>query len=589
MTIACTTLSAPRSLLMLVGTLCACLTASAQVGELLWEESFDDLDNWIIETGNGNWGWGNGELEFYSPDNVEIVPIPGEPGNNGLRITARAESGPGIVDQWGNPLSFTSGRISSKSFVSIQYGMVEVRVRVPDLDMGGWPAIWMLGTSNLGWPANGEIDLMEMGWREEFRDLHDSHNGGNGLGNSTVNQVTGGNALWEVDGQAANLAWDPDDQYCRPYYRYDPPLTGEFMRYRLYWDDSSLRFVVVDGENEIDLYTEPFQFDADAEEFLQPFYMILNMAIGGQFTDAATAQEVSMPLPAELLVDYIHVYSWNGMGRVSLGPPTPESGRLGLYTETTPVTRTLVPGEDSEIYVWEGTLADGSDEPWEGENVLSWQTTGAGWFGAGIMSVQPLNLFDFGDGWLNFRIRIPANVSFRIGIIDGWGNQNYVDFPGNQTTWGLVRDGNWGQAQIPTSALRGQLIDLRMLSYGFVILEVNGAACNFALDDIYWDAGETAVQDPTPGQPIDFGLTGIQPNPFNPSTRIDFQLPAAGRIQLTVHDLQGRRLAVLADRVMPAGAHRVNWTPSTEASGMYFIRLESESGRVDLRKCLYVK
>jgi hypothetical protein len=54
--------------------------ASAQVGNLIWEESFDSLDNWIIESGNGSWGWGNGELQYYSADNVAIAEVPGEPG-----------------------------------------------------------------------------------------------------------------------------------------------------------------------------------------------------------------------------------------------------------------------------------------------------------------------------------------------------------------------------------------------------------------------------------------------------------------------------------------------------------------------------
>ncbi len=86
-------------------------------------------------------------------------------------------------------------------------------------------------------------------------------------------------------------------------------------------------------------------------------------------------------------------------------------------------------------------------------------------------------------------IKIPANISFKIGIIDAWGNQQYVDFPANQTTYGLVRNGEWGQATIPVEDIRGELIDLRMLSYEFVILEVNGASCEFALDDIYWEGG----------------------------------------------------------------------------------------------------
>ena len=93
-------------------------------------------------------------------------------------------------------MNYTSGKVVSKSKVSLQYGMIETRVRVPNLNLGGWPAVWMLGTSNWDWPRRGEIDIMEMGGKKIFRDLHDTHNGGNGLNNSTVNQTVGANAIF---------------------------------------------------------------------------------------------------------------------------------------------------------------------------------------------------------------------------------------------------------------------------------------------------------------------------------------------------------------------------------------------------------
>ena len=96
----------------------------AQIGEVIWEENFDNLNNWLIETGNGSWGWGNGELQYYSEGNVEISEIPNEPGNNGLHIIGKEESGSDIVDQWGNSLNYTSGKITSKSKISVQYGMI---------------------------------------------------------------------------------------------------------------------------------------------------------------------------------------------------------------------------------------------------------------------------------------------------------------------------------------------------------------------------------------------------------------------------------------------------------------------------------
>ena len=122
-----------KTILIIAAMILVSGAAQAQVGSLIWEEEFNNLDNWIKITGNGSWGWGNGELEFYKEENVAVAPVPGETGNNALLITAKQESGPGIVDQWGNPLNYTSGKVLSKSMVSVKYGMIETRMRVPNL------------------------------------------------------------------------------------------------------------------------------------------------------------------------------------------------------------------------------------------------------------------------------------------------------------------------------------------------------------------------------------------------------------------------------------------------------------------------
>jgi hypothetical protein len=436
--------------------------------------------------------------------------------------------------------------------------------------------------------------MMEMGAKQAFRDLHDEHNGGNGQDNSTVNESVGANAIFYSDDAvtpenpsgAASISWDPDDLYCRPYYSYSPSLIERFLTYRLYWDEDSLRFTVEDDGVEYDLYEDPFTIDEVSDEFRKPFYLIANLAIGGAFTDAynlgdpGSGEPVSMPFPAEMYVDYIRVYEWNGQGEVHLGPPTFESGVFGIYTDETPTTGELVPGVSSEIYVWEGTLIEGSIPPYEGDNVLSWQTAGAGWFGAGIMSMQPLNLFDFGEGHLKFRIHIPANVTFKIGIIDAWGNQSYVEFPAHQTTYGLVRDGGWGQASIPVSDIRGALIDLRMLSYAFVILEEQGTACEFALDDIYWDDGAITGVDGgevTSGRRLQ--LLSNAPNPFNAMTEIRFELPAAGTYDLAVCDVAGRRVTGFRG-IGVAGINTVRWDGRNDhgvnvGSGIYYCRVDA--------------
>ena len=573
-------------------------TINAQVGEIIWEEDFDNLDNWMKITGNGSWGWGNGELEFYQEENVEIAEVPDEPGNNALHITALEESGAGIVDQWGNPLSYTSGKVTTKAKIAIKYGVIETRVRVPDLDLGGWPAVWLLGMANYNWPRCGELDMMEMGSRQAFRDLHDEHNGGNGANNSTVNQVVGANAIFYKDDAvtpenpsgAASISWDPDDDYCRPYYNYDTPLNDRFLTYRIYWDDESIRFTVIDDSVEYDLYTDPFPIDSVSEEFQRPFYLIANLAIGGLFTDAdyigGSGAPVSMPFPAEMYVDYIKVMEWNEQGEVNVGPPYAHSGTFGIYTDNTQTDGSLEAGETSEIYVWEGTLTGGTIEPYEGENGISWTTTGMGWFGAGIMSIQPLNMSNFGEGHLKFMINIPANISFKIGIIDAWDNQEYVDFPANQTTYGLVRNGNWGQASIPISDIRGEFIDLRMMSYAFVILEVNGASCEFALDDIYWDGGETTsiIENEFGENPTKFSLQNNFPNPFNPITILRYDLPEQAQVTLTVYDLMGREVTQLVNTTREAGFKSVQWDATDSfgkpvSAGVYLYQIQAEDFR----------
>lgn len=591
----------PGLLLIVIFLILAIENGYSQIGPVIWEEDFDNLDNWISETGNGYWGWGNGELEFYKADNAIISEIPGEPGNNALHITAKEETGPDIVDQWGNPLNYTSARLNTKSKISVKYGVIETRVNIPDLDLGGWPAVWMLGTANYAWPRNGEIDMMEMGHKKAFRDLHDEHNGGNGLNNSTVNQMAGANAIFfsedaitpENPSGAASISWDPEDIYCRPYYNYTSPLNDRFLVYRIYWDQESIRFTVTDNGVEYDLFTDPFPVDSVSAEFQQPFYLIANLAVGGAFTDAyslgnpGSGAPVTMPFPAEMYVDYIKVMEWNGHGEVHVGPPNAETGTFGIFTDETPTNNGLVAGENAEIYVWEGTLATGTIPPYEGENGITWITTGMGWFGAGIMSIQPVNLLNFGDGNIKFMIKIPASVSFKIGIIDAWGNQSYVDFPASQTVYGLIRNGNWGQATIPVEDIRGELIDLRMLSYEFVILEVNGTACEFALDDIYWEGGITGIGDDENSEannPVGFSLQNSYPDPFISVTTIRYSIPETIHVELTVYDISGRIIKTLVNDTQDAGSYSVNWNGENEVSGLYFYKLKAGSFTA-VKKC----
>ena len=219
-------------------------------------------------------------------------------------------------------------------------------------------------------------------------------------------------------------------------------------------------------------------------------------------------------------------------------------------------------------------------------------TNGTGWFGAGIMSRQPVNLFDLGDGYLKFRIKIPANVTFKIGVIDAWTNQYYVELPANQTKYGLVRNGDWGQASIPVSELRGTAIDLRMLSYEFVILEEHGTACEFALDDIYWESGSVTGTETSSVAPRTAALLTNVPNPFRASTDLRFELPATDPYEITVFDAAGKRVTGFGG-IGRVGANAVRWNGRDDqgriaSPGVYYYRLTS-GGRSASRKVVLLK
>ena len=462
----------------------------AQVGEVLWEENFNTLDSdtWNVDVGDGCaqnlCGWGNQELQWYAEDNVSIEPVPGESGNNALVLEARKQAL--------NGKGFTSGKIQSNAKLAVQYGLIEVRMRVPDLRTGLWPAAWLLGTTSIAWPGKGEIDIMEMGHAQAERARQ-------GYPEVGMNSYVGSNLIFAADAAcsdgnpscAASTAFDVD--YNTPYVASEP-LNDRFVVYRLYWTSESIRFTITDQGTEYDLYASPFVIGEESTEFQQPFYLLFNMAVGGTFTDAATDGQVTASLPAKMYVDYVRVSKYNGEGEVfyeNINPP--ETGTLGVFTDETPTTNNLQAGASSEIFVW-NNLVEGTTAPFEGSEVIAWALDEPNeWFGGGIISRQARDMSNFADGNLRFTIKIPADVSFRIGITDNFTNQSFIEFPANQTKYGLVRNGEWGEVTIPISELKGELIALQSMQYLFAITSVDGAfpTSNFQLgiDDIYWEGG----------------------------------------------------------------------------------------------------
>jgi len=519
-----------------VTTFSVMVDSLAQVGQVLWEDNFDTIDSsvWNEDLGDGCniglCGWGNAELQWYSPNNVNIEAIPTEPGNNALVLEARDLSVGGR--------SFTSGKVTTENKLSVHYGLIEIRAKIPDLNTGLWPALWMLGTANVNWPAKGEIDIMEMGHKQSSR-------ASQGYPNADINSYVGANAIFSnADGSLGSIAYDVN--YNTPYVA-NSPLTDRFVIYRLYWEPTKIRFTLEDNGVEHDLYAAPLPFNSTGplSEFTQPFYLLMNLAVGGNFTDAATDAQITAPLPAKMFVDYVRVSEWNGYGSVETDYTAlqPESGTYGVYTETTSTTEDLEFGLDAEIYVWEGTLQSNNNctAP-DGSNVLAWQNTDTNtWFGAGIASLYGKNMSNYvQDGQLKFKIKIPADISFRIGITDNFTNESWLDFPANQTKYGLVRNGEWGEVSIPLIDFAG-LIAFQDIGYMFAISSLASDFPSYifdmCIDDIVWEETTQPICDLTVsinGLPPSIGLntpitlsgtpaggtfigTGVIFNAFNPS------------------------------------------------------------------------
>lgn len=225
---------------------------------MIWNDEFDNstLDNtkWINDVG-GN-GWGNNEAQYYTVGNANLTIANGE-----ARFIAKDE-------QFGTN-EYTSAKIISKNLFDIKYGKIEGRMKIP-MGKGLWPAFWMLGTNidAVSWPKCGEIDIMEH------------------INNETK---VHGTAHWDNVGH----------QYLGGIINNDPTV---FHTYSITWDSLAIKWYM-DGQL---FYLLNIQNDVNGtEEFHEKFYLILNLAVGGNwpgYPDGTTA------FPAEFVVDYVRVY-----------------------------------------------------------------------------------------------------------------------------------------------------------------------------------------------------------------------------------------------------------------------------------------
>lgn len=276
--------------------------------KLVWSDEFEgkeiDRSKWDFDIGNGfydyhakQWiqGWGNGELQYYTrePENVFV-----KDGN--LHIKAIKES----IHQCG----YTSARMKTRkrdggALFSQRYGKFEFRAKLPT-GRGVWPALWMLPQNDHygTWPSSGEIDVLEARGQEPHKILGTLHFGSRWPANAHKEN----NIILPDNGTIADfhiyaIEWEPGEIRWL--------LDGKQFAIQTFWWSSS-RVEANKGippTREEDLNAWPAPFD-------QPFYLVMNVAVGGKFLGNPDNMTL---FPAEMLVDYVRVYDKvGGYGKI---------------------------------------------------------------------------------------------------------------------------------------------------------------------------------------------------------------------------------------------------------------------------------
>jgi beta-glucanase (GH16 family) len=231
----------------------------AQTWNLVWADSFSNNNinaaNWRFESGNNN-GWGNSELEYYTdrPENAIVQ-------NGNLNIIAKQESY--------QSFDYTSARMISKDLQSWTYGKIEARIKMHQTQ-GLWPAFWMLGNniSAVSWPECGEIDIMEhVNFDPKiYGTLHWNDNG---------HVVYGSNKNCDVT---------------------------QYHLYSIEWNADSIKWML----DNIVYHSAIIKNNINnTNAFHKPFFIILNMAVGGAWPGSPTASSI---FPDTMKVDYINVF-----------------------------------------------------------------------------------------------------------------------------------------------------------------------------------------------------------------------------------------------------------------------------------------
>jgi beta-glucanase (GH16 family) len=233
-----------------------------------------DTTKWRYDTGDGcsqsNCGWGNSEKEYYSAatDNIALD------GLGHLTIVARVAPA-GLTCYYG-PCRYTSAKVTTRGKAEVAPGRVEARIKLA-LGQGLWPAFWMLGKSvaTLGWPAGGELDIME----------------------------NRGSAPTITSSAVHGPGYSGNTPFAHAHALAHGTIADDFHTYAVEWDSLHIRYFVDDTVHYVVSRSDVQQHGRWV--FDQPFYLLLNLAVGGHFDGDPQSDTI---FPAMMLVDYVRVF-----------------------------------------------------------------------------------------------------------------------------------------------------------------------------------------------------------------------------------------------------------------------------------------
>ena len=256
--------------------------------KLVWNDEFNqtvggtpDTSVWSYDTGHGDNGWGNFEVQNYtsSTENVYIADVSSDSGSSDGRALA--------IKAMRKGSEITSGRIKTIGKQYLKYGKIEAKIRVENsMQSGVWPAFWMLGNnmnSGVSWPWSGEIDIMEH--RNAEQQIIGTLHWNTGTGTSApYNHVYSGSETTRQFGYIDTME--------------------SWHKYGIEWYENQIKFFLDDV-----CYQTLDISSAEMEEFRENYFILLNLAIGSTSTPFTLNQTVSDSFTdATMYVDYVRVY-----------------------------------------------------------------------------------------------------------------------------------------------------------------------------------------------------------------------------------------------------------------------------------------